>query len=111
MRIAIDAMGGDHAPGEIIAGVLEAREVLGNEDELVLIGDEDIIKTKLHELGADPGAFRIFHASDTIGMDESPVEALRRKPKSSIAIMARAASHRQVDAVLSAGNTGACVAG
>jgi glycerol-3-phosphate acyltransferase PlsX len=44
-------------------------------------------------------------------MDESPVEALRRKPKSSIAIMARAASHRQVDAVLSAGNTGACVAG
>ena len=104
-------MGGDHAPGEIIAGVLEARKVLGSEDELVLIGDEDIIKTTLQEQGASSNAFRIFHASETIGMDESPVEALRRKPKSSIAIMARAASHRQVDAVLSAGNTGACVAG
>jgi len=111
MRIAIDAMGGDHAPDEIIAGALEAREVLGSEDELVLIGDEQIIKTHLHKLGADAEAFRIFHASDVIGMDESPVEAIRRKPKSSIAIMARAASHRQVDAVLSAGNTGACVAG
>ena len=111
MRIAIDAMGGDHAPGEIIAGALEAREVLGKEDELVLIGDEKIIDTHLTKLGASAGDFRIFHASDVIGMDESPVEALRRKPKSSIAIMARAASHRQVDAVLSAGNTGACVAG
>lgn len=111
MRIAIDAMGGDNAPGEIIAGSLEARKVLGNEDELVLIGDEETIKTNLRKLGANPDAFRIFHASDVIGMDESPVEALRRKPKSSIAIMARAASHRQVDAVLSAGNTGACVAG
>lgn len=111
MRIAIDAMGGDRAPGKIIAGALEARKVLGSEDELVLIGDEQIIGTHLRELGSTPDAFRIFHASEVIGMEESPVEALRRKPKSSIAIMARAASHRQVDAVLSAGNTGACVAG
>ncbi len=111
MRIAIDAMGGDRAPDDIIAGALEAREVLGSEDELVLIGDEQIIKAHLHRLKADAEAFRIFHAPDVIGMDESPVEAIRRKPKSSIAIMARAASHRQVDAVLSAGNTGACVAG
>jgi len=111
MRIAIDAMGGDHAPDEIIAGALEAREVLGSEDELLLIGDEQVIESHLHKLGASPKTFRVLHASDVIGMDESPVEALRRKPKSSISIMARAASHRQVDAVLSAGNTGACVAG
>jgi glycerol-3-phosphate acyltransferase PlsX len=110
MRIAIDAMGGDHAPSEIIAGAIEARKVLGNDDELVLIGDENVINMNLENLGAPRGSFRIFHAPDAIGMDESPVEALRRKPKSSIAIMARAASHRQVDAVLSAGNTGACVA-
>ena len=111
MRIAIDAMGGDHAPDEIIAGALEAREVLGSEDELVLIGNEQVIESHLHKLGASPKTFRVLHASDVIDMDESPVEALRRKPKSSISIMARAASHRQVDAVLSAGNTGACVAG
>jgi len=111
MWIAIDAMGGDRAPGEIIAGALEAREVLGSDDELVLIGDEQIIETHLRKLKAGADTFRVFHAPDVIGMDESPVEAIRRKPKSSIAIMARAASHRQVDAVLSAGNTGACVAG
>jgi glycerol-3-phosphate acyltransferase PlsX len=111
MRIAIDAMGGDNAPDEIIAGAMEARDVLGSDVELVLIGDEEVIKSQLQKRGADQDAFRIFHAPDQIGMDESPVEALRRKPKSSIAIMARSASHRQVDAVLSAGNTGACVAG
>ncbi|MCI0499387.1 MAG: phosphate acyltransferase PlsX, partial [Planctomycetales bacterium] len=110
MRIAIDAMGGDFAPGEIIAGAMEARDVLDRSDELVLIGDEAIIKSHLQQRGAAPDTFRIFHAPDVIGMDESPVEAIRRKPKSSIAIMGHAASHRQVDAVLSAGNTGACVA-
>lgn len=111
MRIAVDAMGGDNAPDAIIAGVLEAREAIDPDDELVLIGDEAVIRAQLEKLGANMDQFRIFHAPEVIGMDESPVEALRRKPKSSIAIMAHAASHRQVDAVLSAGNTGACVAG
>lgn len=111
MRIAVDAMGGDNAPEAIIAGVLEAREALDQDDELVLIGDEAVIDAHLQKLGSSKEHFHIFHAPDVIDMDESPVEALRRKPKSSIAIMARAASHRQVDAVLSAGNTGACVAG
>ena len=110
MRIAIDAMGGDLAPAEIIAGALEARDVLDKDDEIVLIGDEPVIHEHLKRLNADPAVFRIFHAPEVIGMDESPVEAIRRKKKSSIAVMARAASHRQVDAVLSAGNTGACVA-
>ncbi|MEN6309864.1 MAG: phosphate acyltransferase PlsX [Anaerohalosphaeraceae bacterium] len=110
MRIAIDAMGGDYAPGEIIAGALEAKDLLDSEDELVLVGDEEAIRSHLKTLKASPDTFRIFHASEVIGMDESPVDALRKKPKSSIAIMARIASHKQVDAVLSAGNTGACVA-
>ncbi len=110
MRIAVDAMGGDNAPDEIISGVLEVKEGLDDDDELVLIGDESVIKSQLQAKGASPDTFRIFHAPEVIGMDESPVEAIRRKSKSSISVMARAASHRQVDAVLSAGNTGACVA-
>jgi glycerol-3-phosphate acyltransferase PlsX len=110
MRIAIDAMGGDYAPGEIIAGALEAKDLLGPGEELVLIGDEEVIRSQLVALKASPDVFRIFHAPEVIGMDESPVDALRKKPKSSIAIMARLASHKQVDAVISAGNTGACVA-
>ncbi len=111
MRIAIDAMGGDHAPAEIIAGALEAREVLKDENEIVLIGDEGVIREHLERLKSTPDLFRIFHAPEVIGMDEPPVESLRRKKRSSIGVMARAASHRQVDAVISAGNTGACVAG
>ncbi len=110
MRIAIDAMGGDYAPGEIIAGALEAKDLLDPGSELVLVGDEEAIKSHLIRLKAKPDTFRIFHAPEVIGMDESPVDALRKKPKSSIAIMARLASHKQVDAVISAGNTGACVA-
>lgn len=109
MRIAIDAMGGDFAPDEIIAGALQGREVLDNDDEIVLVGDETIIRQRLVAMKAAPDIFRIFHAPEIIGMDESPIEAIRRKPKSSIAVMNHAASHRQVDAVLSAGNTGACV--
>jgi glycerol-3-phosphate acyltransferase PlsX len=111
MRIAIDAMGGDYAPGEIIAGALEAKDLLGSQDELVMVGDEETIRTHLKTLRVNPDTFRIFHAPEVIGMDESPVDALRKKTKSSIAVMTRMASHKQVDAVLSAGNTGACVAG
>jgi glycerol-3-phosphate acyltransferase PlsX len=109
MRIAIDAMGGDYAPAEIIAGAIQGREVLDPDDEIVLVGDENVIRNHLAALKAAPDMFHIFHAPDSIGMDESPIEAIRRKPKSSIAVMNHAASHRQVDAVLSAGNTGACV--
>jgi glycerol-3-phosphate acyltransferase PlsX len=103
-------MGGDYAPGEIIAGALEAKDLLKPGEELVLVGDEEVIHSQLIALKARPDTFRIFHAPEVIGMDESPVDALRKKPKSSIAIMARLASHKQVDAVISAGNTGACVA-
>lgn len=111
MRIALDAMGGDYAPGEIISGALQAKDLLNPQDELVMVGDEQVIRSQLKELKADENTFRIFHAPEVIGMDEPPVEALRKKSKSSIAIMSRLASHKQVDAVLSAGNTGACVAG
>jgi len=111
MRIAIDAMGGDHAPEEIIKGVLEANKLLDADDELVLIGVQERIERQLASDGAGTNSIRIVHAPEIIGMDEAPVEALRKKRKSSIAVMVRMASHNEVDAVISAGNTGACVAG
>jgi phosphate acyltransferase len=110
MRIAIDAMGGDNAPGEIIKGVLEASKILGTDDELTLVGDESVIRAHLSELGAEDSSIIIVHAPEAIGMDEKPVESLRKKKKSSIAIMAKMASKGQTDALISAGNTGACVA-
>ena len=100
-------MGGDNAPEATVAGALEAAESLGSEDELILIGPEDLIKQKL---SLTSPKLSIVHAPEIIGMDETPIESLRRKRKSSIAVMAKLASKGQADAVISAGNTGACVA-
>lgn len=110
MRIAIDAMGGDNAPDEIIAGVLESVELLDKDDKLILVGPEEIIEERLHSLKSRKGTISVLHAPDIIGMDEVPIETLRKKPKSSIAVLAKLAKRGQADAVISAGNTGACVA-
>jgi len=110
MRIAIDAMGGDNAPEEIIKGAIQAREQLEKDDGLILVGDEDTLKSHLSSLGCAGEGISIVHAPDIVGMDETPIESLRKKRKSSIAVMAKMASRGQVDSVVSAGNTGACVA-
>ena len=110
MRLAIDAMGGDDAPGEIIAGVLESIELLAEDDELILVGPEDQIKAHLQPSRSGACRVSVVHAPDIIAMDDVPIESLRRKPKSSIAVIAKLAKRGQADAVISAGNTGACVA-
>jgi len=110
MRIAIDAMGGDNAPDEIIAGALESVEQLDKDDELILVGPEEIIEAQLPSLKSRKGAISVVHAPDVIGMAEVPIETLRKKPKSSIAVLAKLAKLGQADSVISAGNTGACVA-
>lgn len=109
MRLAIDAMGGDYAPREIVPGALEGLSFLGPTDEIVIIGREDAIRPLLPASGLDPRV-RIEPASQVIEMDDSPVDALRQKRDSSIVKMAKLAADKQVDAVISAGNTGACVA-
>jgi len=109
MRIGIDAMGGDHAPTEITAGAIEGLQFLGAGDEIVLIGKEDAIRATFPAGALDP-RIRIQHTSQVIEMDDVPVEALRQKKDSSIVKMAVMAAAREVDAVISAGNTGACVA-
>ena len=110
MRIAIDAMGGDNAPDEIVAGALETIELLDENDELILVGPKDVIEPRMPSLKSYRGAISVVHAPDVIAMDETPIESLRRKPKSSIGVIARLAKRGQADAVISAGNTGACVA-
>jgi glycerol-3-phosphate acyltransferase PlsX len=110
MRIAIDAMGGDNAPDEIIAGALDSIESLDENDELILVGPRDVIEPHLPSLRSREGAISIVHAPEVIAMDEAPIESLRKKVKSSIAVMAKLAKRDRTDAVISAGNTGACVA-
>lgn len=110
MRIALDAMGGDNAPDEIVAGVLESVELLAEDDELILVGPKERIESQLPSSMSRKGTISVVHAPDVIGMGDVPIETLRKKPKSSIAVLAKLAKRDQADAVISAGNTGACVA-
>ncbi|MGA2172641.1 MAG: phosphate acyltransferase PlsX [Sedimentisphaerales bacterium] len=110
MRIAIDAMGGDKAPDAIISGAIEALESLGEDDELILVGPREIIEPKLPSQRPGSAALTIVHAPDVIAMDEPPIDSLRKKPRSSISVLAKLGKLNRADAVISAGNTGACVA-
>jgi phosphate acyltransferase len=107
VRIAIDAMGGDRAPGEIVAGALRAREELGVE--ILLVGDPQQIeavlppKTNLTQV-------EIVPAEDAIAMDEEPLHAIRRKPKASINVSMNLVKKGKADAVISAGHSGAAMA-
>jgi glycerol-3-phosphate acyltransferase PlsX len=111
MRIAVDAMGGDQAPGKILDGALQALELLEPDDQLILVGNQEIIGQHAGEAIKAAGArVRIEHASQVITMDDSPVEAIRGKRDSSIVRMVKLGKEGQADALISAGNTGALVA-
>ncbi|MCF7973068.1 MAG: phosphate acyltransferase PlsX [Phycisphaerae bacterium] len=110
MRIALDAMGGDKAPDVIIAGALESLEFLDQDDELILVGPQDVVNQHMSCPRRYKSRVHIVDAPEVIAMDEPPVDSLRKKPKSSIAILAKLGKTHEADAVISAGNTGACVA-
>jgi glycerol-3-phosphate acyltransferase PlsX len=111
-RIALDVMGGDRAPDAILRGALAACSPDGAQkispERVLLVGDEAVVRARLAALGGDPG-FAIRHASQVIGMAESPKSALRAKPDSSIAVMIAATREGQAGAAVSMGNTGAVV--
>lgn len=109
MRIGLDAMGGDYAPREIVRGALEAVPYL-NGHELILVGDREVIEAEMARIERPADSLEIIHASEVIGMDEVPVEAVRAKRDSSIVRLASMAGKRELDAVISAGNTGAWAA-
>ena len=110
MRIAVDAMGGDHAPREIIRGAAGGLCHLCADDELVLYGPADVLERECGELGLTDPRIRIETCSQVIGMQEHPVEALRQKRDSTIMRMAVAAGKGKLDAIICAGNTGAFAA-
>jgi glycerol-3-phosphate acyltransferase PlsX len=113
VRAAVDVMGGDHAPAAILKGCWEAVQFLEPGDSILLIGDETVSRQGLAESGlsdADKAYFQIVHTTQVIAMDDSPVEAIRGKPDSSISVMCKLAAKGEADVVISAGNTGACVA-
>jgi len=110
MRIAIDAMGGDQAPAKILEGAVQALELLDSGDELILVGDQNIIRQHVGSVLDSHPHVRIEHASQVIAMCDSPVEAIRGKRDSSIVRMVKLAAAGGADAIISAGNTGALVA-
>lgn len=110
MRIALDVMGGDFAPREIIRGAVRGLSHLGAGDQLILFGPRDVCERECADAGLKDPRIQIEHCSEVVGMDESPVEAIRQKRDSTMMRMAVAAGKDQVDAVISAGNTGAFVA-
>jgi glycerol-3-phosphate acyltransferase PlsX len=107
-RIALDAMGGDHAPEVPIAGARAALADLGDKVELVLVGDESRIAPFI--TGHASSRLRIQHAPDNIRMDEAPLAALRRKRGTSIQVGLELQQRGEVDAFVSAGHTGAVMA-
>ena len=111
-RIAIDVMGGDDAPQAVLQGALRAcsdqAKTPVEPERLLLVGDEERITAHLDELGGNPG-FAIQHASQVIEMHESPAQALRAKPDSSIGGCVKAIKTGAAGALVSMGNTGAVV--
>ncbi len=105
-RIAIDAMGGDHAPAEIVAGAIRAAAEM--DIEVILVGDPQQIHASVAHQGQS-FPLEIITAEDVVAMDEEPL-AVRRKPKASINVAMDLVKNKRADAVVSAGHSGACMA-
>jgi phosphate acyltransferase len=112
MRIALDAMGSDRAPATEVEGAVGALNQLGGSFQLVLVGDRARVEAELDRYPEAPrDRIEIVHAPQRIEMGESPAQAIRRKPDSSIVVGLNLHKQGEVDAFISAGSTGAVMAG
>ena len=107
--IALDAMGGDHAPDAIVRGA--AMVSTTTEIETLLVGDVERVQSVLDQVPYNPEQLAIVPATDVIGMGDDPREAIRTKKDASLLVALRAVVDGRADAVVSAGNTGACILG
>lgn len=109
MRIAVDAFGGDKAPHEIVKGCVAAIQEI--DDDIILVGREQEIADVLQSEAVPEGRITICNASEVIETGDHPVEAVRHKKDSSLVVSLRLVKEGKADAVVSAGNTGAYLAG
>lgn len=109
MRIGFDGMGGDHGPVETVKGAIEALDMI--KGTLVIFGDEQKIKTELVKYTYDSNRIEIVHTTEVVENDDKPVKAIKSKPDSSMVVGLKALRKGDVDAFVSAGNTGALLAG
>jgi phosphate acyltransferase len=113
VRAAVDVMGGDRAPEAILAGCWEAASLLDPGDQVLLVGNKEVIDPALAEADLPDdkrSLYKPVYSTQVVAMDESPVEAVRGKPDSSISVMNKLVAKGEADVAISAGNTGACVA-
>ncbi len=113
MTVGVDGMGGDKGPGVIVEGALLALRELSQETRVALIGDQQVLEAEVRRLdptGAAGSRLLIEHAAESVGMGEDAAVAARRKKDSSLAIGTRFMKEKRIDALFSAGNTGAMVA-
>src|SRR5262245_33846826 len=107
MRIAVDAMGGDHAPHNVVAGAADALRSYGKITKLFLVGDQTRVEAELKKCGLTDSRLQLVHASEVIEMDDAPMHEVRRKKHSSMNRAIDVVKRGEADAVVSAGNTGA----
>lgn len=110
IRIAVDAMGGDYAPEEIVKGAIAATKE-DSEIKVILVGNEDAIKAVLEEMSYNREQVEVVHAAQVISCEEAPVEAIRAKKGSSLVMAMKMVKEGTADAVISAGSTGAVLVG
>ena len=110
-RIGIDAMGGDHGPQAVVDGVILAQRQMPGRFRVTLVGDEPVIRAALSRARAESSLpLEVVHAAERIEMSEKAASAARRKSGSSLGVLTQLHKDRKVDALFSAGNTGALVA-
>ena len=105
VRIAVDAMGGDYAPEEIVKGAIQAAR--GDGIEIILVGSEDAIQRELEKYDVSAVPIHVVNANEVIQEGESPVAAMREKPDASILVATQLVKRGEADAVVSIGYTGA----
>lgn len=108
MRIAVDAMGGDFAPVELVKGAVQASQTL-DDVEIILVGDKDRISAELARYAPVNGRIRIRHAAQVIDMHEAPAAAVRCKPDASIVVAGDLVRSGDADAMVAVGHTGAAM--
>lgn len=109
-RVALDAMGGDNAPGEIVKGAVDAVNEYTNI-EVVLVGDSEKVEAELLKYQYDKERISVVHTTETISMDEPPVNAVRKKKDSSLVVAMNMVKKKEADAFVSAGSSGAILVG
>lgn len=111
MKIGIDIMGGDFAPDANVSGAILANQELPQDVEIVLLGDEALVKERIVALGGIVDDFQIVHAPEVITMHDHPTRAIPQKPNSTISIGFDLLAKNEIQAFASTGNTGAMLVG